>query len=163
MPGGTAHTAGGEKLVDVGVAEALRTIRPHDFLHVHKMPCFRDSYLYGMGGGFLVGGGMWIVGKPLRKIPNYVFGTTIGIAMVAYAWCHSERQREKRGMRMVVDVMEQKQMEKKGKLDEFMEKKRVADEARRADEGKTEDKKKGWWRYWEGREGKDITYRGREG
>jgi hypothetical protein len=85
--------------------------------------------------------------------------------MVAYAWCHSERQKEKRGMRMVVDVMEQKKVEKKVKIDEFMEKKRREESQKKVEEQKIKEyNSKNWWRFWEGREGgSGPRSRGREG
>lgn len=63
MPGGTQHTAGGEKIGDVGISDGLKTIQPKDFLEIHKYPCVREALLTSIGTGFGTGGLMAIWGS----------------------------------------------------------------------------------------------------
>lgn len=67
MPGGTAHTAGGEKTDSTGPSyvDAVRSLGPEYYLNFHKRPCVRDSQLQGLAAGFAGGslaavlGSMW--------------------------------------------------------------------------------------------------------
>lgn len=62
LPGGSKHTAGG-KIKEAKISDALKTIRPGDFLHIHQMPCARDALLVGIGAGFGMGGLRAIMGS----------------------------------------------------------------------------------------------------
>lgn len=59
MPGGTANTAGGEKIQDYSFWTVLASIRPGEYTNFHKLPCVRDALLTGIAMGF-VGGGVGI-------------------------------------------------------------------------------------------------------
>lgn len=62
--GGTAHTAGGEQFEDKNLMiEAIKTVKPHDFLTVHQQPCARDGLVTGIGLGGATGALMWVVGS----------------------------------------------------------------------------------------------------
>lgn len=63
MPGGTANTAGGEKIVDYSFWGILTSIRPNEFLHLHRLPCVRDALLTGIGCGFGAGGLAFVAGR----------------------------------------------------------------------------------------------------
>lgn len=64
MPGGTAHTAGGEKLEDgkVTLGTAFDSIKWEEFKGIHKKPCVRDSFLTGIGSGAGIGGLRFLFG-----------------------------------------------------------------------------------------------------
>jgi hypothetical protein len=68
MPGGTAHTAGGEKVDGSGPSyiDAVRSLGPEYYLNFHKRPCVRDSQLQGIAAGFAGGSLAAILGS---KIP----------------------------------------------------------------------------------------------
>lgn len=70
MAGGTEHTAGG-KIPEATLSNAIGTIKPDEFRSFHKKPCVRDSLLYGIGGGFGVGGIRAIWGGTSRAGPIY--------------------------------------------------------------------------------------------
>jgi cytochrome c oxidase assembly protein subunit 20 len=57
MPGGTAHTAGGERVDDKGPTyiDAVRSLPAEYYLTFYKRPCVRDSQLTGIGAGFVGG------------------------------------------------------------------------------------------------------------
>ena len=65
MPGGTAHTAGGEKSSDGGPSyiDAVRSLGPEYYLNFHKRPCVRDSQLQGLAAGFAGGSLAAIIGS----------------------------------------------------------------------------------------------------
>lgn len=63
MPGGTQHTAGGEKIGGVSLSDGFKTIQPQDFLEIHKYPCVREAILTSIGTGFGTGGLMAIWGS----------------------------------------------------------------------------------------------------
>lgn len=65
MPGGTAHTAGGEKLDNDGPSyiDAVRSLGPEYYLNFHKRPCVRDSQLQGLAAGFAGGSIAAIIGS----------------------------------------------------------------------------------------------------
>jgi hypothetical protein len=57
MPGGTAHTAGGEKVDSAGPSylDVARNLPADYYLNFHKRPCVRESQLTGIGVGFVGG------------------------------------------------------------------------------------------------------------
>jgi cytochrome c oxidase assembly protein subunit 20 len=55
MPGGTENTAGGQTK-EIGVGDALESIKLEEFTEIHKKPCVRDALMTGIGSGFGVGG-----------------------------------------------------------------------------------------------------------
>jgi cytochrome c oxidase assembly protein subunit 20 len=65
MPGGTAHTAGGEKADSTGPSyiDAVRSLGPEYYLNFHKRPCVRDSQLQGLAAGFAGGSLAAILGS----------------------------------------------------------------------------------------------------
>lgn len=65
MPGGTAHTAGGDKTADGGVTyfEVVRNLGPEYYLNFHKRPCVRDAQLQGIAAGFAGGSLAAIIGS----------------------------------------------------------------------------------------------------
>jgi hypothetical protein len=64
MPGGTAHTAGGEKPdTSPNYIDAVRSLGPEYYLNFHKRPCVRDSQLQGLAAGFAGGSLAAILGS----------------------------------------------------------------------------------------------------
>ena len=70
MPGGTAHTAGGEKTSDAGPTyiDAVRSLGPEYYFNFHKRPCVRDSQLQGLTAGFAGGSLAAIIGSMSRLL-----------------------------------------------------------------------------------------------
>ena len=64
MPGGTAHTAGGQKADDsVSYVDVVRHLPSDYYLRFYERPCVRDSQLTAISSGF-VG---YMVGAILRS------------------------------------------------------------------------------------------------
>lgn len=71
MPGGTAHTAGGEKVAEgVTLGSAFESIKLEEFMSIHKKPCVRDSFMTGIGSGAGIGGLRFLFGGTLSIIPT---------------------------------------------------------------------------------------------
>lgn len=72
MPGGTAHTAGGQKTDDGGPSyvDAVRSLGPEYYLNFHKRPCVRDSQLQGIAAGFAGGSLAAIIGSMWLSTPT---------------------------------------------------------------------------------------------
>ena len=71
MPGGTNNTAGG-KMKEATLGDAVKSIKPSDFLQVHEKPCVRESLLTGIGAGFGVGSLRAILGG--GELPAFPVG-----------------------------------------------------------------------------------------
>lgn len=113
-----------------------------------------------MALGFLLGGALFIVGKPVWRCMNYSVGTTFVTSVAGYEWCQHQRRREKAGMKVAVQIMEEKKEEKRKAMEERRERYRAKleeklkieeVEARRQEESRSR-----WWGFWQdgkGREG----------
>lgn len=54
MPGGMAHTAGGERIENgPSYVDVVRNLPAEYYLNFHKRPCVRDSQLTGLSSGFV--------------------------------------------------------------------------------------------------------------
>lgn len=64
MPGGTAHTAGGQKADDsASYIDLVRQLPADYYLHFYQRPCVRDSQLTAISSGFAG----YMVGAILRS------------------------------------------------------------------------------------------------
>ncbi|KAF2400088.1 hypothetical protein EJ06DRAFT_530841 [Trichodelitschia bisporula] len=150
LPGGTAHTAGGEKVGDYGLVDGLKTVKPADYLEFHKIPCVREALLQGMGLGFIVGGGNFITGRPLWRATNYSVITFLFTAFASFEYCKSQRKRERDGMKLAVEIIEQKKEDKRKALEAMRERRRKEIEAQKAEAARLEEeRRRNWWRFWE--------------
>ncbi|KAK8254395.1 hypothetical protein HDK77DRAFT_370286 [Phyllosticta capitalensis] len=144
MPGGTQHTAGGEKMELTGNSLA-QTFKPDDILKVHQQPNAREAFLAGIGSGFGVGGLMAIWGKPLKKSCNWAVGVFMGTSLLSYEFLRRKRYLEKQYMTQAVEMMDRKKEEKRKKKEEVIAARRKAKED--ADR-LAEEAKKRWWKFW---------------
>ena len=69
MPGGTENTAGGQTK-EIGVGDALESIKLEEFTEIHKKPCVRDALMTGIGSGFGIGGVRALIGGMLLLIES---------------------------------------------------------------------------------------------
>ncbi|KAF2144388.1 uncharacterized protein K452DRAFT_266155 [Aplosporella prunicola CBS 121167] len=152
MPGGTQHTAGGEKVEELALSKAVGMIQPHEFFEIHKYPCVREALLTGIGTGFGIGGIMGIWGKPLMKSCNWAMGAFCIMSIGGYEFCKRKIQLEKEGLTRAVEVMERKKDEKKIRREQAIAARRKAkeeqdrlDELRMKEEAK---RSKSWWKVW---------------
>jgi hypothetical protein len=72
MPGGTAHTAGGERANDhVSYVDVVRSLPADYYLNFHKRPCVRDSQLTAISSGFA----------------GYMVGAVLSSTWINTRWC----------------------------------------------------------------------------
>ncbi|ORY12702.1 hypothetical protein BCR34DRAFT_463964, partial [Clohesyomyces aquaticus] len=146
MPGGTAHTAGGTKPGnEMTYFQFVKTLGPEYYLEYYKTPCVRDSQLMGISALFAAMG----VGAVLRKHPwtmaNYGFISWLVVSCSSYQYCQNQRSRERRGMRMAKEMMEQKRKD----IDARREAKRKAkEEQERLEEQRKLEEYQKSWSYW---------------
>ncbi|RAR12118.1 cytochrome oxidase biogenesis protein, Cox20 subunit [Stemphylium lycopersici] len=148
MPGGTAHTAGGEKSSDGGPSyiDAVRSLGPEYYLNFHKRPCVRDSQLQGLAAGFAGGSLAAIIGKPVITSSNWAVATWCGVSVISYQVCQYYRSKEKAGIRQAQDLMEKKRASIEAKKEA---RRRARDEQDRLErERRAEEERKKSWGYW---------------
>ncbi|KAF2459388.1 hypothetical protein BDY21DRAFT_362135 [Lineolata rhizophorae] len=141
---------------DVGVWAVVRRLSWEDFKNVGRLPCARDAFLTGIGGAFAAGGAALVLKKPLWNSCNWAVGTYAVTAMSSYQYCAVQRQREKAGVKHVVEIMRQKEGSKaraeaarKKADEEAAAVAREADEARRRrEEEERAAARRAWWKVW---------------
>ncbi|EPE05145.1 mitochondrial cytochrome c oxidase protein 20-like protein [Ophiostoma piceae UAMH 11346] len=132
---------------DVSVTEAVKMIKPADFLGVYQTPCARTGLLSGIGGGAVVGMLRYILGAPVPKAANWAVGAFAAGSIVSYEVCQAARRAERVKMQRVVEVYDRKQAEMKQR--EADKAKAAAAEAARRQ--KEEDDRKAahrWYKFW---------------
>ncbi|KAF2664956.1 hypothetical protein BT63DRAFT_428911 [Microthyrium microscopicum] len=157
LPGGTRHTAGGDKLApEASVVGMLKSIGWDDFKGVVNEPCFRQAWLYGLPAGGLVGGALWILGKSRRKIYQWGFWSGYGVSNAVFLVCMNSTRTRKRNMAVVKETWEETRRDKKVQWEKYKEKQRT-DKEKKVLEEQT---KTTSWLSWASKDGKP---RGREG
>ncbi|OSS52430.1 hypothetical protein B5807_03068 [Epicoccum nigrum] len=148
MPGGTAHTAGGEKVDSDGPSyiDAVRSLGPEYYMNFHKRPCVRDSQLQGLAAGFAGGSLAAIIGKPVLIASNWAVATWCGVSVVSYQVCQYYRSKEKAGIKQAQELMEKKRANIEAKKEA---RRRQKEEFERLEELKRlEEERRKSWSYW---------------
>jgi len=148
MPGGTTHTAGGEKFDGSGPTyiDAVRSLGPEYYLNFHKRPCVRDSQLQGLSAGFAGGSLAAILGKPVYMSTNWAVATWCGVSVVSYQVCQYYRSKEKAGIKQAQELMEKKRATIEAKKEarrRGREQQEQAEQSRRLEEERRKS-----WSYW---------------
>ncbi|KAF4556279.1 Hypothetical protein D9617_1g081550 [Elsinoe fawcettii] len=115
MPGGTMHTAGGEKVDRVNVVEAAKLIKLEDWSSFATRPCVKDSLLTGIGSGFALGGVRAVMSAPVFTVCNWAVGTFCFASFSMYQYCTYQRNAEREGMKRAMEIMDRKAIERKQK------------------------------------------------
>ncbi|KAL2110332.1 hypothetical protein VUR80DRAFT_1337 [Thermomyces stellatus] len=126
--------AGGASL-----AEAVKSIKPEDFLEVHKSACGRQGLMTGIVAGAVVGGLRFVWrGAPL-KAANWAVGGFVVGATAGFERCHYLRRLERISMKRIVEVHQSEVAEKKRRkeAEEEEARKRAAEAAARP-----------WYKFW---------------
>ncbi|CRK24263.1 hypothetical protein BN1723_013233 [Verticillium longisporum] len=77
------------------VGDAVKTIKPEDFLVVSQAPCARDGYIAGIVSGGLVGGIKFVMKAPIPKVANWAVGSTLAGAAASYEYLYHEAMADK--------------------------------------------------------------------
>ncbi|TKX24605.1 hypothetical protein C1H76_3214 [Elsinoe australis] len=157
MPGGTMHTAGGEKVDKVDVVEAAKAIKWEDWATFPTRPCVKDSLMTGIGSGFALGGVRAVMSAPVFTVCNWAVGTFCFASFSMYQYCTYQRNAEREGMKRAMEIMDRKAIERKQK-EARMERARELRRQKKEQEdqelfGKLREKEssqggKPWWKVW---------------
>ncbi|CAK7270041.1 hypothetical protein SEPCBS119000_003884 [Sporothrix epigloea] len=91
------------------VADAVKSIKASDFLAVYQVPCARQGFLTGIGGGAVVGALRYILGAGVPKAANWAVGAFALGGIVSFEVCQAARRAEAAKMKRVVEVYDRKQ------------------------------------------------------
>ncbi|WVF70777.1 hypothetical protein IAT40_005571 [Kwoniella sp. CBS 6097] len=81
---------------------ALRRIRPkEDFENIGKIPCARNSLLYGIAGGAGIGAVRFLGSRRPWIAANWAVGSFIAIAAFQWETCNRARRKELQQMRVI--------------------------------------------------------------
>ncbi|KIH93911.1 hypothetical protein SPBR_06214 [Sporothrix brasiliensis 5110] len=129
------------------VSDAVKTIKASDFLTVYQIPCAREGFLTGIGGGAVVGGLRFVLGASIPKAANWAVGAFAVGGIVAFEVCQGARRAEAAKMKRVVEVYDRKQAELRRRE---ADKARAAAAAARAETLRLEEeaKAKRWYKFW---------------
>ncbi|PSN62479.1 hypothetical protein BS50DRAFT_603193 [Corynespora cassiicola Philippines] len=147
MPGGTAHTAGGEKFGnEPSYVEVVKSLGPQYYLNFHKRPCVRDSQLTGIAAGFVGGSLGAIIRKPAWLCSNYAVLTWLGVSCASYQYCQYFRSKEKDGIKQAKELMEVKRANVEAKRE--ARRRAREEQERQEEERRQEEQRRKSWGYW---------------
>ncbi|KAI8049194.1 hypothetical protein BDF22DRAFT_193206 [Syncephalis plumigaleata] len=75
--------------------------------NIGKVPCGRDSLLYGIGGGLAVGAGRFIVKRKAMTASNWAVGAFAIISIGCWEWCNYQRLQHAKKVGVVVEKLNQ--------------------------------------------------------
>ncbi|KAF1973595.1 hypothetical protein BU23DRAFT_133400 [Bimuria novae-zelandiae CBS 107.79] len=147
IPGGTAHTAGGERVDDgVSYVDVVRNLPADYYLHFYQRPCVRDSQLTAISSGFagyMVGA---ILRRPVITSSNYAVAAWCVTGCVHYQVCQYYRRKEKDGMKQAQELMEKKRATIEARKEA---RRRAHEEQEKQEEARRiEEQRKKSWGYW---------------
>ena len=159
MPGGTAHTAGGQTQDTTNVVDAAKSIKWEDWSQLPARPCVKDSLMTGIGSGFALGGVRAVMRAPVFSACNWAVGAFCFTSFGVYQYCTYQRNTEREGMKRAMEIMDRKAIERKQKEARVerarelrRQKREVEDQERfakaRADVEGGAAGGKSWWKVW---------------
>ncbi|CAK7564286.1 MAG: hypothetical protein SEPTF4163_002175 [Sporothrix epigloea] len=133
------------------VADAVKSIKASDFLAVYQVPCARQGFLTGIGGGAVVGALRYILGAGVPKAANWAVGAFALGGIVSFEVCQAARRAEAAKMKRVVEVYDRKQADMRQR--EAEKARNAAAAAARAEEAKRLEEKakqaaRPWYKIW---------------
>ncbi|KAK7192856.1 hypothetical protein DPSP01_012932 [Paraphaeosphaeria sporulosa] len=147
MPGGTAHTAGGQRVDDQpSYVDVVRNLPKDYYFNFHKRPCVRDSQLTAISSGFvgyMVGA---VIRKPVLICSNYAVATWCVTGCVHYQVCQYYRRKEKDGMKQAAELMEKKRATIEAKKE--ARRRQREEQERLAEAQRLEEERRKSWSYW---------------
>ncbi|ORY98481.1 hypothetical protein BCR43DRAFT_487605 [Syncephalastrum racemosum] len=88
--------------------EAVKTIRADDFKHIGKIPCARNSLLYGIGAAFGMGGIRFIMKRAVPTAANWAVASFCGVSLVSFELCQMQRRQKLERLHMIVNARNKK-------------------------------------------------------
>ncbi|XP_063240428.1 cytochrome c oxidase assembly protein COX20, mitochondrial [Bacillus rossius redtenbacheri] len=77
---------------------------------VSQIPCFRDSYLYGISGGLGAGLLFFLFTSRIRMATHVGFGSFVGITLSYWAYCRYTRSVSDQNLQLLKQAMDRKLM-----------------------------------------------------
>lgn len=161
LPGANANTAGGRPPQYATLADAFKTVRLEHLKEVHKKPCARESFLTGIGAGFVVGGARAVLGGmcgskarsslsltdlvPVFVACSWAVATFSFTSFGMYEYCQRKRKIEKSNVKKMQEALEES---KKKKMAEQVKNREEARKARERAREKAEGSASGSWAFW---------------
>ncbi|CAI6338905.1 unnamed protein product [Periconia digitata] len=147
MPGGTAHTAGGQRVEDGPTYfDVVRRLGPEYYLNFHKRPCVRDGLMTGIASGFVAGSVAAVLRRPVYLCTNWAVGICVMAACGHYQTCQYYRGREKDGMKQAQVLIEKKRASMEAKKEA---RRRAREEQERIEEMQRQEQiRRKSWSYW---------------
>ncbi|CAK7199795.1 hypothetical protein SEUCBS139899_002479 [Sporothrix eucalyptigena] len=150
-PTGQPATQGPPQPQRASVSDAVKSIKASDFLNVYQVPCARQGFLTGIGGGAVVGALRYIAGGKIPKAANWAVGAFALGGIVSFEVCQASRRAEVAKMKRVVEVYDKKQADLRAK--EAEKARHAAAETARAAETKRLEEAaakaaRPWYKFW---------------
>ncbi|KAL8662569.1 MAG: hypothetical protein Q9202_004621 [Teloschistes flavicans] len=145
LPGANANTAGGRPPQYATLADAFKTVRLEHLKEVHKKPCARESFLTGIGAGFVVGGARAVLGGPVFVACSWAVATFSFTSFGMYEYCQRKRKIEKSNVKKMQEALEES---KKKKMAEQVKNREEARKARERAREKAEGSASSSWAFW---------------
>ncbi|KAK8865838.1 hypothetical protein IAR55_000986 [Kwoniella newhampshirensis] len=107
----------GDKMTDLKAA--LKRIRPlEDFENIGKIPCARNSLLYGIAGGTGIGAVRFLGSRRPWLAANWAVGSFLAIAVFQWETCNRARRKEIQQMRAIQERYPHRHISKLKKIEE---------------------------------------------
>ncbi|KAI9316996.1 hypothetical protein BX666DRAFT_2027070 [Dichotomocladium elegans] len=84
------------------VTDAFKTIKLEDFKDVGKIPCARNSLLYGMGAGLGLGSIRFFVKRSVPSAANWAVAAFCGVSAIAFEMCQMDRKQKLEKLHLIV-------------------------------------------------------------
>ncbi|KAI8992050.1 hypothetical protein BDF20DRAFT_847953 [Mycotypha africana] len=85
-----------------GYIDALKTVKLDDFKEINKIPCARNSLLYGIVGGVTMGAIRFALKRSVPTSANWAVGSFCGISVVTFEACNMDRKRKLEKLKLIV-------------------------------------------------------------
>ncbi|ORY03381.1 hypothetical protein K493DRAFT_311746 [Basidiobolus meristosporus CBS 931.73] len=99
------------------VSDVMKTLSMKDFSHAPKMPCFRDSVLYGIGSGTGIGVGHFLLKKNIKSACNWAVGGFALVSIISWEVCQYQRRVKLHQIETIVNTLKEHQIRKKLELE----------------------------------------------
>ncbi|XP_078350599.1 cytochrome c oxidase assembly protein COX20, mitochondrial-like isoform X1 [Oculina patagonica] len=80
---------------------------------IERTPCARESLLYGMTGGMIVGAGYFIKSMHILRSCRYAVGTFALISIASWETCRYLRYKEQEAIKETIDIINKQRQQMK--------------------------------------------------
>ncbi|XP_028409711.1 cytochrome c oxidase assembly protein COX20, mitochondrial-like isoform X1 [Dendronephthya gigantea] len=80
---------------------------------IQKIPCARESLLFGISSGLVIGSAVFIKTKIVRKACDYAVGTFAVLSFTSWEICSYQRYRKRQKVREAVGMLNEYEQKRK--------------------------------------------------